>query len=420
MSLQPVVAGPSGGVNDDLVALAYQNPTPFPSFNLGGQPSTEGQLRAQTYIGKQLRLCPDSAVTCYVRKAYYLHYGNAWPTKYTDLTLLAYPGTSADFSEADFNRVKSTLEPEFSAVSQVKAYFEDLQKPFDKLTEPGRLDLKALGDQIYNSLPQPSKDATSFGLALLGKIASLGGFAAPPVSALAAGVSAAFGLAAFLTDDHGAPNIPNEEVLVQAAKLAGQMQQQMFAASDSMVGLGMIFVSDYGKLMGAFNQLNTPEWEIPPNPAESLSKISLAARQWFAESLVPVAFPWLIRANPPTPPGPSTANQVDCSAVEAGYLEHWNPWINQPASAQMHAVDSWGTWPSTSLYFFSRSPQITEERANAPAQSIADLLFNPINPTTGSLGVNQLDFLSPHFFGAIHVANNRGSSCDLYGRAPAR
>lgn len=43
------------------------------------------------------------------------------------------------------------------------------------------------------------------------------------------------------------------------------------------------------------------------------------------------------------------------------------------------------------------------------------MLFDPANPVTGALGLNQLDFISPRAFGAAHQANDTAPRCDLLG-----
>jgi len=391
----PLVAGPPGGVNTELVALARRPLTSFPPFE-GPGPSA-----AQTYIAKTLNLCDESAATCDIRKAYYLHYANKWDVKYTDLNVMRFPADSG-FTQADFEAVRGRLQTEFSAVSRVKAYFEELQKPFDMAAVPGRIDLKVIGDAVLKEVNPPPDGTTAFVLGLVGKIVAVGGFLPPPASAVAAGLSATFGLAAYLVNNSGAPNLPDESP-AKAAELAGDLQKRMFDTADSMTGLGLLFVSDYGKLMGAAARLNTPSWELPANPAASLEKIKLSSQQWFAEALVPVAFPWLLQVT----------QNVYADELTCGSNYHY--WENEPRTAQMTAVTGWNDAGEHSygVIFFSRVVRWSDRDDYAPSARLASLLFDKPDQHDGALGLTRAAFMSPRVFGQLRAANQGARWCDL-------
>ena len=407
---QPVLAGPGAGINTELINITDQAPQAFPAF-------TPTQSAAETWIGRELRLCSDAA-PCSVRNAYYLSYQDDWAVLLSQLGRLTFPATTKDFTEPDFNVVKAQLEKEFGAVGRVKTYFAALQAPFLTASQGDRMDLKAIGDAVYNSVaPPPADTFTPYLLGLLGRIAALGGFLPPPANGIAAGISAGFALGAYLTRPDGG-SVLADQVRLRADQLVATFKSRLDTAAANLTHVALVNVSDYGKLMAVYNHLNQPGWQLPSDPAESVTAMTLGVKQWFAEELVPVAYPWLIRANPPVSAGgPSTANAVTCKAVEAGYFETWNTWTNQPANAQFQAVTSW--LPSgkvTALFWFSRVPQITEERANAPTQALSDLLFSAANPRTGTLGINPLTFYVPQIFGPVHQANSGGSSCDFWGK----
>jgi len=92
-----------------------------------------------------------------------------------------------------------------------------------------------------------AKTSTSYVLELIGKIAAVGGFAGPPVSAIAGGVSASFGLASYLTQDTGEPQLATD-VRVRADGLGKELRHRMNGASRGTTGMALLFVSDYGKL----------------------------------------------------------------------------------------------------------------------------------------------------------------------------
>lgn len=50
---------------------------------------------------------------------------------------------------------------------------------------------------------------------------------------------------------------------------------------------------------------------------------------------------------------------------------------------------------------------------DAPTASLANLLFDPANPRTGTLGINQLDFISPRVFGPLDNIND-GERCHFH------
>lgn len=97
------------------------------------------------------------------------------------------------FTAADYTAVRSHLLAELSMVTRVRTYFAGLQKPSDKAV--GSITIQDLTDRLVAAVGSGGgSTTTSFVLGLIGKIAALGGFAGPPVSAVAAGMSAAFGL----------------------------------------------------------------------------------------------------------------------------------------------------------------------------------------------------------------------------------
>jgi hypothetical protein len=221
-------------------------------------------------------------------------------------------------------------------------------------------------------------------------------------------------LLAYLSQPNGNSYLA-DTVRIRADQFVKTMNTALSTAAANLTRVALLVVSDAGKLSAVYNNLNQPGWQLPPDPAESVTALKLGAKRWMAEQLVPVAYPWLIRVNPSVSAGgPATANAVRCDKVEAGYPETWNSWSNQPANAQTHLNDQWGpNGRITSLYWFSKVPQITEERSNAPSQSLADLLFNPVNPRTGTLGLNPIGFYAPRVFGPVHQANNGRTVCDL-------
>src|SRR5204862_6818786 len=79
---EPMLVGPATpdgapAVNEQLVQIANQAPTPFPPL-AKDEPRDEVQA-AENFLGgpKVMKVCPDG-VTCNVRQTYYTNYGGSW------------------------------------------------------------------------------------------------------------------------------------------------------------------------------------------------------------------------------------------------------------------------------------------------------------------------------------------------------
>jgi hypothetical protein len=399
----PLAAGPLTGVNTRLTQLAYQTPTAFPAI------SGEGRQAAESYIGRQLDLCPDSPAParCNVRTAYYLHYSAEWGTKYTDLAVMNPPADATEAFRRDFAAVKTILEPEFSALSQVKAYFTRLGDIFDKAAVPGRIDLDTLGNQVYKEMGSPPGNSVVSDLALAGKLAALGTFAGPPASAVAAGVSAAFALAAYLVAQNGTPNLPADAVRVKSQELAKQLQDQLYQTASSLTGLGLLFAGDYGALMSAKSLILSRDWELPANLALALSSISVAAKRWFAAGLIPNAYPWLVHLLPAI-----NVRDLTCDS-------HYHYWYAQgvPGLAQFQWTDSFNPDGTRHLatYFASRRVPWSDPDGNSfgMTNEIGGYLFDDPAQHPGALGIEPLALLNPDVWGVIYNARDGAGWCDL-------
>ncbi len=213
MVFTPVSGGAPAGVNTELVDITYQPDQALPAYTDGAPGTTAaGTTAADAYIGRTLGLCADPSAqpTSSVRTEFYRSYGANFQQASTDLesARMSYPGDGRGFSAADYAAVRRHLGEELSMVNRVRAYFAGLQKPFGEAAQTGTIDIDALTDAVVDSVGAPrGSGTTSFVLGLIGKIAALGGFAGPPVSAVASGLSATFGLGAYLTQPSGTPQL---------------------------------------------------------------------------------------------------------------------------------------------------------------------------------------------------------------------
>jgi hypothetical protein len=290
-----------------------------------------------------------------------------------------------------------------AAVANVQKYMHDLQEPFQQSAQEAYVDLQAIGQKVYDAVQPPPKDTrTSFALGLVSKILLLGTFAPPPTSRVASGLSAGFGIAAYLSERDGTP-ILGSEIKAKTTELAGQLLNRYNLARHALASLGPILVSDHGKLMAANEHINT-NWHLPFDLIAASESLRTASNQWFYESLIPVAYPYLIRGDA------ANARSMDCrDPNHAG-------WPNQPDDAQMTnttvGYDANGN-PIKNVFFFARGMW----GAASPPSGLADPIFRSRN--RGGLGVERLSFFTPSVFGnqIAHAFNRERPAC-LVGYLP--
>ncbi|PTR32238.1 hypothetical protein C8K36_1011290 [Rhodococcus sp. OK519] len=414
MVLTPTSGGPAGGTNTELVDISYQAPQSFPAFSTGHSGTTAaGTAAAELYIGRTLGLCAQDTPSCSVRTEYYHSFKADWHTVATDLDShrLDYPGDGRNFTAADYAAVRTQLAIEISMVNRVRTYFAALQQPFGEAAQQGTIDLDKITKTVIDSIGAPDSGTTSYVLGLIGKIVALGGFAGPPVSAVAAGLSAAFGLGAYLSQPSGPPQLVND-VQVRASELGRTARAQMLATSRSITGLTLLVLSDYGKLTATTAKLPTTKWTLPNDTGPTIANLTLAAQRSAAEKLVPLVIPWLFRGTPFR-----SAQSMSCreEVLPVVWYKQVNVWKNQPANAALNVRD-YSTADGQDIlapYWFAKV-SLDEDQASPPAK-LTNMLFDPANPVTGTLGINQLDFINPRVFGAAHQANDAAPGCDLHG-----
>lgn len=171
VSSTPSAKSPEGGVNLDLVKLAYQPATPWPELAKG---ATAAELVAvQKYICEGLNFCQKADSCATVRECFWKKYGADWDLKHSQLANLSYK--DGGFTEATFKSAKEELLREVGDVANVQNYLRRLQEPLEKSAGESYVDLQNIGQQIWNSVQQPGPDnTTSWILGLVGKISAVG------------------------------------------------------------------------------------------------------------------------------------------------------------------------------------------------------------------------------------------------------
>jgi hypothetical protein len=423
---EPAVADETGTLDTSLIELAFQRATPFPALD------SDGERAAMKWIVQQLRFCPASDRACdrqpaTLRYYYWDGWSANWNTKLTLLTQMTRAPEGAGFSDADLRSVREHLVTEVAAVSDVKEYIEKLQKPISR-SETGSL--KELEDSTRNLLsdldpPQGSSTLTNL-FGLLDTIATSAGekadrAGAGSASTVLGGLSGVMSLISFMSRP-GDPYELGGEVRTRADKLASELIDRLEYSESAITGVGLLLVSDYGKLMAADAKVDN-EWRIPADTTPAVRALKRATRGWVMSALVPVAYPYLVRATPPGRGGGVTdARHLQCKERQADRTtELWQGWPGQSVESQQRGIEAFETdgVAIEPVYFFTRGYLDTSpwhyRPFPAPTARLANELFNsPTATSDPGLGIDKLSFFDPRRFGGrLHRANHMAYSCDV-------
>ncbi len=391
----PTADEPNGGVNLQMMSLAYQAPTPWPDLaKLTGVGSGDEAAAAARYICTEMNFCREKNSCPSLRECFWQRYEADWGAKFTKISGLEFePGKG--FNQATFAAVRNELKKETEAVANVKTYLERLQQPFEASPTEAYVNLNEISDKIWKSLQREAPgESTSFILGLIGKIASFGGIVQKTRGA-AAGISAIFGLVSYLSKPDGQPLL-GAEVKTRTNALAGEMLSRIKAAGKATEGIGKLYVSDYGKLMTAFEKVDS-DWLLPPR-SQAVNTLQTATKQWFWEALLPAGYPYLIRAT-----NNNNARNLNC------LIYHRWAWPNQPDEYQANATVGYRSdgSPINAVFFFSRGLG----GAMSPPGQIGDEMFKPLNQ--GGLGMEKYQFFTPRVFGQVYHAIDNTPNCGV-------
>jgi hypothetical protein len=406
-AVAPTVADPSATPNTDLVAIAYQAPQPFPAF-------AGGQIAADDYVGRKLALCkPDDPGTCDVRHAYWANYRADWHQKATDLQGMQYPSGETRFTAADFTAVKNQLQPEISARNNVQTYLDYLQHPFEKVGTRALVDLKELGDAVTKDVtPPPARvGVNGFGiLATFVNFAKVGADLWPASSLVKAaldGISGEISLAASFSVRDGTPTLASK-IEAKTSELASAVLDRFDASQLAINGLGLLIVSDYGKLTAAAGKVDT-DWKLPPSDAGVLASLRNATKAWYYQQILPVAYAMA------TVNGVNNARDYTCFSSLAGPKRTQpgpspntsRPLGNEPDSGQDRQIvgfngDGSPIAPVIALY----TDRGTNEYG-VPSAGVTDPLFRSLNdPKAPGLGLYKSQVYNRGTFAFNKTLNN--------------
>jgi hypothetical protein len=398
----PPTNRPEGLVNIGLMKVAYQAPQAWP--DLAPKATRAEANAAALYICEGLNFCQKVDSCASVRECFWKKYNSDWTTKaakFADINFVEGKG----FSKDTFETVKAELKTETGKVAEIHTWLGKLLAPVEQSSGSSYVDLQSIGDKVWNSVqPPPVDNRPSWILGLIGKAVALGGFAGPPVSAAASGLSAAFGLASYLSNKSGQP-ILGTEIRVRTNELAKEIYGRVQLAREASTALGMLIVSDPGKLNATYPHIDS-DWSAP-DAARADEALSTGAKQWFYETLIPTAYPVLLRAQGV----PNARTALNCGGGKT-------LWPNQPDQDQMAATtgyDENGN-PIRSVFWFARG----RGGGSSPPASLGDEMFRPRNGENPGLGLEKLNFFTARVFNdEIQHAVPNTPSCEV-GFLPAR
>jgi len=401
---QPLFADPSSPVNDGLIQLAYQAPRPFPPF------STLAEQAAEAYLGIHvMKICPAAATSCDVRAKYYQNYRAAWPAIQADLADPQRCPDGPGFTRAVCQLVREQLYREVSDLNRVRNYLTELQRPFGEAKEEALVSLTKIDDAIQKAVaPPPASNTVSQVFQILSYIAKLGSFAGPEVAPVASGISAVFGLVAYFTHADGEPNLLGPKVTAKVKELGDLVRARYRAASSQIDTIGLIVVSDYGKLTDMAARVDSdPAWILPPSIFPAVDEMSTAAKQWFYQTLLPVVY-FAVQVNPAPPSGPASARDYTCfSSLKKPGTRTSRPFGNEPDSGQVRLITGFAQNGTPIAPVFALASDLGTNPFRVPPASLTDPLFrgqdDPLGP---GLGLRKLEFYSPRYFSFGRAVTN--------------
>jgi hypothetical protein len=402
---EPLAADPAGTINFALVRIVNRASQPgggFPAF------SPKEAAWAES-LGRDVGICTSNVnVPCDVRKAYYQRMtGTDWSTYYTSLSNeKCLDAQTPPQPIKDCVSARNELQTEIKARNAVAAYFgrDGLQAAFGDAKVGALVDVNQIASTITQAVKPPTtSSAQSDAFELISHLVEIGGLAVGGavggelVDNAARGLSAAFGLASYLTRDDGSPDLVGPELTAKAADLGSILFKHYQAASNYFTTEAQIIMSDWSKMQEVADATPTDGWKLPPE-ATTTTQLSLATKQTIYQALVPVAYPLLINLGTnQSGYSFSDARSWKCKAPtpypDKNLFRHTGP------AAQL-------TWKVVPRNGYGSSAVIAVGRhavgsgsdayVPAPPDTVTGPLFGKTN--LGGMGFYKLQFYSPQNF----------------------
>ncbi len=401
----PMLADPPdkfGNPNTELVSIAYQQPTPWPSFDPShpDSPITPQETAAMDWIGKhKLQLCKtDDPAPCNVRHAYYEDYNsNSWATWLTilgDLKNHCPDGTGTDgtttvaFTSAVCKNVAAELFDEVGMRNRVAGYIDSLKQPFSDIQTRSQVDVQTIGNDIVEDLRPPPEEVGPNGVQIARFVSNVFklGFDIAGEKNLKFFLEAV-GIALYLVGTYVGKNTAptfDSQIRATVSYLSTAVLDRFDTAKKEFNAIGQLIVSDYGKMKAAAAKVDT-DWK-PPDPAVKEAALRTAVKAFYYQTLVPVAYPNLFRADKTVGP-PNTAGEITC-----GSAKPWND--GEPPTAQDNQTTDFaanGT-PISPVVFIRKNGRYLW--GDPPSGEILAPLFEKSGPDLPGLGLNKAQFYS--------------------------
>ncbi len=393
-NIEATTTGAPGTVNTGLADVLSQEPTAWPDINAA----------AVTYIAKRLGFCAGAS-SCDLRDLYSTRSPATWGPVQGSLADLPKDGIAdAGFNAGEYAQARAQLLTEITAINTISAYVDTLQKTFG--TAKSQIDLRALTEAMRSEVqPSGAGQANVRFLTLLSHITKLGQFAGPPTSFISAGISGFFGLAAYTSAESGLPILSNK-IQTRADAFGEQLARSYDTAARSLEQNQLMLISDWGRMQKASEGIKN-SWALPASSQKTLADMETAGKRSAILTLLPIAYPYLIKG---TPPNMGPGNTADVTCEQDGGSIH--PWRTYPGNAQVRQTERWSVdnIAVRPIYFMTKTPRVF------PSQKLANLLFNAPNATVSpGLGLSPLGVLSLNTFGGLVTADQNAPRCNLNG-----
>jgi hypothetical protein len=386
---EPLLSASTPQPSQELLAIASQAPKPWPDINAA----------ANQYITTTLGYSGTD-----LRRLFYADYATstAWTKRQNDVRTLPYPGDGRGFDSTAFQAAKDELADEIGAVVEVEDYVTRLRSPFTEGTKE-HVSLQQISLDIQKIFaPKPGIDASpAFQI-----MSKLFGVAADefkiPEFKVAGQVAGAMAYLKYL------PRPKGEDILgklqSQADQLGADLDIRYDAAKQAMTQLGLILVSDYGKLStiggsilhGIPPKVHSDSWLLPPDPDAIKTPLVKAAKSLFFSTLMRTVWDtWDVR-------GVGNARDWYCvhtvKVLKETHRYNIHLWDSVPDPGQFRAITGFAAGgapqavqralgiPNTLVYL---------QHAKGPPDSLVRPLFNPIDRDPNS---NNLGLYAPWFY----------------------
>ncbi len=388
-------------VNTELIRVTNQAPTNFPAFkDSKGQAVPAAAAQAvQRFLGgpEVAKLCSAAAPDCDIRESYYRNFRADWVSIQNDLSdaeKSKCPGSHQGFDADQCEGIRKQLRDEVSMVAKVTRYLgpEGLQQPFGAASVAALADLGQISQEIKDAVnPPPANNTASKVLEGISAFLRLGGFAPPPYSQIAAGLSGTFAVASYFSHSDGSPNLVGPQITTAASKLGVDLAERYQQAGDNLDDIGRLLVSDYGKLSTVATKANAApgpgemDWRLGSVGAVR-DGLRRSGKQTIYQRLVPVAFPVMYDVGEGL-----NARSWYC---DGGIAYDKKLFGDQADGAQFIGRFQAGGWnPTIAVSMEHATGSLHSARIPGIPAPVADNLFK--DPSNGGIGLTKLEFFSP-------------------------